>query len=120
MKEFVCIVCPNGCRLRVEQAGDAFTVSGNTCERGEAFAISEMTNPQRSVTSTVRTAFAEVPVLPVRTAKDIPKGRVTDLMRLLAGVTVEESLGIGEVVVKDALGLGVDVVASSNVLKGEY
>jgi CxxC motif-containing protein len=117
MKELVCIVCPNGCRLRVEQTANGFSVTGNLCKRGETFAISEMTDPRRSVTSTVRTSFAEVPVLPVRTAQDIPKEKINDLIRLLADIRIEKPLGIGDVVVKDALGLGTDVIASSNALK---
>ncbi|MDR3284417.1 MAG: DUF1667 domain-containing protein [Treponema sp.] len=117
MKENICIVCPNGCRLRIEQRANGFSVAGNLCKRGEAFAVTEMTNPRRTVTTTVRTSFAEVPVLPVRTAQDIPKEKINDLMHLLAGIRVEKPLGIGETVVKDALGLGVDVIASSNALK---
>jgi CxxC motif-containing protein len=117
MKEILCITCPNGCRLKVEETPTGFSVTGNRCERGAAFAVTEMTNPKRTVTTTVRTAFPETPVLPVRTAGEIPKGRIRDLMRLLAKVTVTEKAGIGDAVVKDALGLGVDVIAASNVLR---
>ncbi|MDR0718557.1 MAG: DUF1667 domain-containing protein [Treponema sp.] len=117
MKELICIVCPNGCRLYIEQTADGFKVSGNLCNRGEAFAVNEMTNPRRTVTSTVRTVFAAFPVLPVRTSSDIPKEKIRDLMSLLAGVTVQKALGIGDTVVKDALGLGIDVIVSSNELK---
>jgi CxxC motif-containing protein len=116
MKELVCIVCPNGCSLRVERSASGFSVSGNLCKRGKAFAVSEVTDPRRSVTSTVRTSFAEIPVLPVRTAGDIPKTAIDSLMRLLAGIRVDKKLGIGEAVVKDALGLGVDVIITSNAL----
>jgi CxxC motif-containing protein len=115
-RELICIVCPNGCRLYVTQTANGFTVSGNTCKRGETFALTEMTDPRRTVTSTVRTSFAEVPVLPVRTSGEIPKGKINGLMQLLAGITVEKKLGIGEAVLKDALGLGIDIIASSNAL----
>jgi CxxC motif-containing protein len=116
MKELVCIVCPNGCRLRVEQTANGFSVTGNLCKRGETFAVAEMTAPRRSVTTTVRTSFAEVPVLPVRTAQDIPREKIGDLMHLLAEIRVQKPLGIGEAVVTDALGLGTDVIVSSNAL----
>jgi CxxC motif-containing protein len=116
MKELICIVCPNGCRLRIEQTTDGFSVCGNLCKRGEAFGVTEMTNPRRTVTTTVRTSFAEVPVLPVRTSQDIPKEKIKSLMRLLAGIIVEKPLDIGEAVVKDALGLGIDVIVSSDAL----
>jgi CxxC motif-containing protein len=119
MKELICIVCPNGCRLHIEpreHTASSFSITGNLCKRGEAFAINEMTNPRRSVTTTVRTVFAEVPVLPVRTAQDIPKEKIDSLMHLLAGITIQKKLGIGDAVVKSALGLGIDVIASSNAL----
>jgi CxxC motif-containing protein len=117
VKELVCIVCPNGCRLRIDQTANGFSVSGNTCNRGEDFAISEITAPRRTVTSTVRTVFTEVPVVPVRTAGDIPKEKIGGLMRLLAGVLIQEKIGIGAAVVKDALGEGVDIIVTSNALE---
>ena len=50
MKEFVCIECPKGCRLKVD---DDMNVTGNTCPRGKVYAINEMTCPKRVITSTV-------------------------------------------------------------------
>jgi CxxC motif-containing protein len=112
MKELLCITCPNGCCLRVEERPDGISVTGNLCRRGVDFAVAELTAPRRTVTTTVRTAFPETPVLPVRTAGEIPKDRVFDLMRLLALVRVTEHVRTGDAVVKDALGLGVDVIAT--------
>jgi CxxC motif-containing protein len=118
MKELPCIVCPNGCRLRAEEAADgALTVSGALCERGAAFARAEITNPVRVLTTTVRTVFTGVPALPVRTAGEIPKGKIQEMMRLLKTITVDRPLGIGEAAVKNALGLGVDVIVTSAVLQ---
>jgi CxxC motif-containing protein len=74
-----------------------------------------MTCPTRTLTTTVRTVFPWAPVLPVRTAAEIPKGRIGDLMAFLRGLVVREPLGIGEAVAENALGLG-DVIATSNIL----
>ena len=49
MKEFNCIGCPRGCLLRVEEENGEFAVSGNSCENGRRFAISEMTAPKRTI-----------------------------------------------------------------------
>ncbi|MDR1785072.1 MAG: DUF1667 domain-containing protein [Spirochaetaceae bacterium] len=117
MKEMLCITCPNGCRLRVEGTPPDLSVTGNLCGRGVDFARAEMTAPMRTVTTTVSTAFPDMPALPVRTAGPIPRGRIRDLMALLGTVTVREPLGIGAVVVPDALGLGVDVIAASDGLR---
>jgi CxxC motif-containing protein len=120
----LCIVCPNGCRLQVEEsaadnAADTagIRVMGNQCERGVAFARAELTNPTRTLTTTVRTAFREVPVLPVRTSGEIPKGKIPEVMAFLGTVTVTEPLGIGAVVAERVLGLDSDIIVTSNILK---
>jgi CxxC motif-containing protein len=119
MKTILCIVCPNGCRLSVEEGADGLVVSGNQCKRGLDFAVAEITNPTRTLTSTVRTSFPGIPVLPVRTNSEIPKGKIRDLMNLINTVTVSRPLGIGETVVENILGLGVNIIATSNILREE-
>ena len=119
MKEFNCIGCPRGCLLRVEEENGEFTVSGNSCENGRKFAVSEMTEPKRTICSTVKTVFADVPVLPVRVSADIPKDRIFDVMREINSVTVDKRISGGDAVIENVLGLGVDVISTSNVLN-EY
>ena len=118
MKELVCIGCPRGCQLKIEKNNrDEWVVTGNTCKRGEAFAISEMPAPKRTICSVVKTAFPETPVLPVRVSADIPKERIFDVMAQLRTVTVTERIGRGDVVIPNVLGLGVDIIATSNILR---
>jgi CxxC motif-containing protein len=119
MKSILCIVCPNGCRLSVEEGADGIDVSGNQCKRGVDFAVAEITNPTRTLTTTVRTSFPGIPVLPVRTAGEIPKGKIRELMNCINTVTVSRPLGIGETVVENILGLGVNIIATSNILREE-
>lgn len=120
--EFVCIVCPNGCSLHVESHpaedgnGISYEVSGNRCQRGVDFAKTEMTSPKRTICSTVQTVFPEVPVLPVRVSAEIPKERIFDVMAEIAGACVKTPIGRGDVVLHDVCGLGVDVIAASNIL----
>ena len=118
MKELVCIGCPRGCQLKIEKNNrDEWVVTGNTCKRGEAFAISEMTAPKRTICSVVKTAFPETPVLPVRVSADIPKERIFDVMAQLRTVTVTERIGRGDVVIPNVLGLCADIIATSNILR---
>ncbi len=116
MKEFNCIGCPRGCLLRVKEENGEFTVSGNSCENGRKFAVSEMTEPKRTICSTVKTVFADVPVLPVRVSADIPKDRIFDVMREINSVTLDKRISGGDAVIENVLGLGVDVISTSNVL----
>jgi CxxC motif-containing protein len=122
MKTILCIVCPNGCRLHAEKsaegyAAEDYAISGNKCQRGIDFAVAEITNPTRTLTTTVRTSFPGVPVLPVRTAGEIPKGKIREAMDCINAITVSRPLGIGEIVAENILGLGVDVIVTSGVLK---
>ena len=112
MKNLICIVCPNGCRLHVAEDG---TVSGQGCKRGVAFAQQELQAPMRSLTTTVKTKLAQCPVLAVRTDGEIPKGLIFDAVQALAAVVVEQPLAAGDVVVQDLLGTGCRVIATENV-----
>ena len=116
-REILCIACPNGCRLSVEGDADNLIVSGNQCKRGVDFAKAEITNPTRTLTTTVRSSFPGYPVLPVRTAGEIPKGKIREVMQYINTVTVNQPIGIGDTVVENVIGLGVNVIATSNILK---
>ena len=117
MSELVCIVCPRGCALQVEREGDTFRVTGNSCKRGEAFAISEQTAPMRTLCTTVRTAFPGVPVLPVRVSAEIPKEKIFPVMEAINAVTLETPVSMGGAILENVLGLGVDLVAASGLLR---
>lgn len=117
MKELTCIVCPQGCTITIAGEGKTIQVTGNKCPRGEKFAIAEETNPTRTICSTVKTVFAQAPVLPVRVSEEIPKSRIFDVMHELNRVVVTEPVGCGDVVISNVLELGVDIIATSNMLK---
>ena len=116
MKELVCITCPNSCRMMVEQK---WIASGNRCPRGQKFAEDEMTCPKRTFSTTVRTAWKDVPVLPVRISQEIPKENIFDVMEVINRTTVRQSIGRDDVLIPNVLGLGADVIVTSDCLK-EY
>ncbi len=116
MKSFVCIVCPNGCRLTAKQRpNNSWEITGHTCKRGEQFGIAEMTNPTRTLTTTVRTSCDATPVLPVRTAGAIPKGLVRDAMARINQVTVHPPVRRGDIVLRNLLDTGVDLIATAGL-----
>ena len=119
-QELICIGCPLGCPLRVElnDAGEVLSVSGNTCKRGEEYGRREVTAPTRTVTSTVKVLGGKAPVVPVRTAADIPKGKIFDCMEEIRKASVTAPVKIGDAVIENVAGTGVDVVASKAVERG--
>ena len=115
MKELTCIGCPRGCTLKIERDGDGWSVTGNTCPRGDAYARKECTHPARTVTGTVRGTGGLLPVVSVRTAGEVPKERVLDVARALCRVHLTAPVQAGDMVIPDVLGTGVDVVATRSV-----
>ena len=112
----ICIGCPLGCPLTVEMEGsEVKAVSGNTCPRGDAYARKEMTNPTRIVTSTVRVAGGRLAMVSVKTASDIPKGKIFDCGKALKDGEVKAPDKIGDVIVENVAGTGVNIIATKNV-----
>ena len=106
-----------GCQLTVTVDGDNVTVTGNTCPRGAEYGKNEVTNPLRTVTSSVRVTGGELPLVSVKTAGEIPKGKIFDVMDDIRRAEVAAPVKIGDVVIADAAGTGVPVVATKNIGK---
>lgn len=114
MKELVCIVCPKGCRLHVDDE-NGFTVTGNSCPRGAEYGKNEIQNPTRVLTSTVRLSGGAYRRCPVKTEKAVPKGKLLDIMKELNHVEVASPVSIGQVVLTDAAGTSVNVVVTKSL-----
>lgn len=114
-REMVCIVCPMGCRLRAEQDGNTIRVAGNTCPKGEKYAVEELTNPTRTVTSSIPVAGGHMALLSVKTRRPVPKEKIPEVLRELRRVGVKAPVAVGDVVLANAAGTGVDVVATRSV-----
>lgn len=114
-KNLVCVSCPLGCPIEVEmENGEVISVTGNTCKRGDLYARTEMTHPVRSLTSTVKVEGGVHPVVPVKSASPVPKEKMLDCMKVINSVTVKAPVKIGDVVIADILGTGVNIVATNN------
>ncbi len=127
-KEFTCIECPRGCRLVIEldivAKGSAkvdgikylqATVTGNACPKGEAYGKQEAINPMRSLTTTVVVEGSARRRLPVRTDGDLPLSRLLEAMAAIDPVVVHPSVVRGDVVVRDLLGLGINLIATDDL-----
>ena len=115
-RDLICIGCPMGCMITVSmEDGEVVSVTGNTCKRGDTYARKEVTNPTRIVTSSVRVTGGVLPVVSVKTKEDIPKEKIADCMRALKEVTVKAPVHIGDVLLTDVAGTGVDIIATKEI-----
>lgn len=111
MKELICIVCPRGCHLKVDEAND-HAVSGNACPRGAEYGRNESTRPTRVLTSTVKITGAMYRRCPVRTRGAAPKAKLFDIMRALNAIELKSPVREGDVVISNAADAGVDVIVT--------
>lgn len=114
MKELICITCPRGCRLSVD---DNLNVTGNNCPRGVVYAKNELTHPVRMVTTTVKIISELEMRLPVKTSVAIDKNLMFKVVEELDKIEVKAPIKIGDVVIKNIFGSGVDILATKNIGK---
>lgn len=129
-KTITCIICPNGCLLSADVSersaespldGAGYPrsingpVTGAGCPRGEAYFIQEITDPRRTLASSVLVTDGELPLCSVRLTEPIPIVRIPDVMKEIRKMKVEAPLESGTVLIRDVLGLGSDVIATKTI-----
>ena len=114
MKELVCIVCPKGCRLTVDEEKD-FAVTGNACPRGAEYGRNEIKNPTRVLTSTVKVEGGLYRRCPVKSSAPIPKGKLMEVMVLLNRVSLTAPVSLGQVVLSHPAGCNADIIATKEM-----
>ncbi len=112
MRELVCIVCPRGCHMKVD---DELNVTGNFCPRGAEYARAELTHPTRVVTSTVRLEGGEYRRCPVKTSAPIPRELIPRLMETLSSVTARAPVRVGQVLIPNVLDTGADILVTREI-----
>ena len=116
MNKLYCLGCPTGCLLTIIGSGLTMMVDGGQCPKGAEFAENELSNTHRTLTTTVRTNFPDVPVISVRTDGEIPKESFSKAMGQINKIVVTEELGVGDVLIEDVAETGVSVIVTSPAL----
>lgn len=119
-RKLTCIECPNGCQLTATKDAEGdWQIDGARCPKGKSFALTELTAPMRTIASLVRTNAKHAPVLPVRVSGPIPKDSIFPVMAEISKVHLTAPVGRGDVIIQNILGLGIDLISESNILKEE-
>ena len=114
-RNLICIGCSLGCPVTVTMDGDNIAVTGNTCPRGEDYAKKEVLSPTRIVTSSIRVNDGEIARVSVKTKSDIPKSKIFDVMKEIQAVRAEAPVALGQVLIEDCAGTGVEIIATKAV-----
>ena len=113
IRDLTCIECPEGCRLstRIEQ-DKVIAVTGNKCPKGEKYAISEIENPVRVLTSTVLTEALDLKMVPVRTDGPIPKSDLFKAMKEVKKMRIKKPLKTGDIIQENFISPGVNLIST--------
>ena len=114
MTNLICITCPKGCHLTVDEEND-YKVTGNACPRGAEYGRNEMLHPVRVITSTVKIEGADIARLPVKTDRPLPKEKMFDCMQLINGLSAKSPVKVGQVLAENILGTDVNIVATKSL-----
>jgi CxxC motif-containing protein len=111
-EKIICITCPLGCQMEIDLEGKkVIKVKGHQCKKGLTYAQEEVTFPGRILTTTMRTNLPAVPLLPVRSNKALPKSMLMACMKEIVKKVVDRPVKLGQVLIENILGSGVDIVA---------
>ena len=115
-KNIICVACPMGCGITVElnDGGEILSITGNTCKRGDAYARTEITNPVRSLATTVRVEGGVYNVVPCKSSGALPKDKIFDCMEIINKTVANAPVKLGDVLVSDILGTGINIVATNH------
>lgn len=112
MKKMICIVCPVGCHLTIDTNQQ---IGGNRCKRGIDYAIAELTNPTRVLTTTLKTTALHLPRLSVKSRQPLPKAMLMEAMEYLNSIVLNHDVVIGEVIVPNLCNTGISIVATRDL-----
>lgn len=115
IKNLTCIGCPLGCQISVKlEGGEILDITGYTCGRGKEYASAEVTSPVRMVTSTIKVNGGAAAVVSVKTASDIPKEKIFDVMAEIRSAQADAPVKAGDILISNAAQTGVNIIATSS------
>jgi len=111
----LCIRCPKGCNLTVKIKQNKININGNECRIGEEYAVEEIKNPMRYVSSSIRIYNSIYPRLPVRTSKVISKNKMKEVIKSIKGVTINAPVKKNQIIIKHVAGTDADIIAERSM-----
>ena len=114
-REFVCIVCPEGCSISAQVSENNVRITGNKCKRGSEYVNQEINDPRRNIASSVAVSNGVRPLVPVKTASPIPKDKIFEVMEEIKSTVAPAPVAAGQVIIVNAAKTGCNIVATADV-----
>lgn len=115
---YTCILCPNSCEITVDYEGKTVrSTQGNKCDKGREYVTQELTNPKRTVTSSVVVVGGDRPLVSVRLTAPISRELIFLLMEKIQTTVLTAPVEPGQVVLAKVFGTDADLITTSQVKK---
>ncbi len=116
LREYTCIICPNGCEIQADvENGKILSITGNICPKGESYVEQELTDPRRNIATSILVKNGELPLASVRLTNPIPKGEIGKAMEEIRKISLEAPVKAGTIVISEILGYESDVIVTKTV-----
>lgn len=117
-KVITCILCPIGCKILVDKKGDKVEVcSGNKCKKGVDYAIYEVLDPKRILTTSILVEDGEWPLVSVKSSRPVPKDKIFDVLEEIKKVKTEAPVKLGIILIKNVAKTGIDIISTKSIKK---
>ena len=113
--QFICKNCEKQCVLDIDEYEGSIEVTGNQCSDGINYAMKEKDNTKGILTTLVRIKGGRISVLPVKSSMPIERKIWLECSKALSRIYVGIPVKIGDVICKNILNTGVDIVSTKNV-----
>ncbi len=105
LKEFTCILCPNGCDIQadLDDKNTIQSTNGANCQGGITYVHQELTDPKRTISSSVLVKGGVLPLVSVRLSHPVPKKHIFDIMEQIKSISLTAPVRSGDVVLPNVL-----------------
>jgi CxxC motif-containing protein len=117
--EMICIQCPLGCKIKVQLDDDnkVLDISGFTCKSGKEYAMQEVTDPHRVITTSIKVIDGKNELVSVKTNKPVPKRLIQSIMDIIKNSSVHAPVELNQVVISNIANSGADIITTKKVEK---
>jgi CxxC motif-containing protein len=111
----VCFICPKSCLLSVQEANGEIRVENNRCPRGIEFAVKELREPERTLTSAIRVNNGVLPLASIRSENPVKKTELKGLVKYFDGITIDAPVSTGQILFSGIGKNSVNIIATRSV-----
>lgn len=119
--EMICIQCPLGCKIKVVLDDDnkVTDITGFTCKSGKEYAIQEITDPHRIITTSIKVIGGKSELVSVKTNKPVPKKLIPAIMDIIKNSSIHAPVELNQVIISNVANSGADIISTKAIDKLE-